>query len=184
MGRPRRAYVPGSCFHVFTRGHNRREVFLDDEDHVQFLRCVENACKKYETLGHGFALMKNHYHLLATPTRSDGLSETIKHFSGCYVRYFNNKYVQSGTLWNERHKSVPIKHERQLLTCLMYIERNPVAATIVPTADKYCWSSYRLHAYGNRIPWVTSHWVYNALGTTDADRQRVYRVLFDASLGV
>src|SRR5262249_58568652 len=108
------------------------------------------------------------------------LSDTVKHFSMSYVQFYNRKYERSGTLWNERHDAVTIKDERQLLTCLMYIERNPVAAHVVVAAENYRWSSYRLHALGISIPWLSLHEVYRGLGATPADRQAVYRALFDA----
>jgi putative transposase len=180
MPHPRRTYEPGVPSHVYTRGHNKRDVFIDDDDHECFLKFVELACKKYRTEAHAFSLMKNHYHLIATPTSRTGLSRTVQHFAGQFVRHFNGKYQRSGTIWNGRHKSVAIKDERQWLTCLIYVERNPVAAGVVVSPDEYRWSSYRAHALGAPFGWLTPHRLYKSLGRTDAERQAVYRAFFDA----
>ncbi|WP_289508437.1 transposase [Pseudoalteromonas phenolica] len=50
---------------------------------------------------HAFVPMTNHVHLLATPTTSNGISKFIQCLERYYVRYFNQTYKRTGTLWNQ-----------------------------------------------------------------------------------
>ena len=77
---------------------------------------------------HGYALMDTHYHLLVTPPDPVCLPATMKELGGRYVRYFNRRYERIGTLWNGRYRDLLIHDERYWLTCLRYIEQNPVRA--------------------------------------------------------
>ncbi len=63
-----------------------------------------------------------------------------------YVRYINDPYRRSGTLWEERYKASLVNCERYVLTCYRSIELNPVRARMVLDPADYCWSSYRRNA--------------------------------------
>jgi putative transposase len=41
-----------------------------------------------------------------------------------------------------------------LLTCLRYIEQNPVRARMVRVPDAYKWSRYAAHAFGRWPEWL------------------------------
>jgi putative transposase len=180
MPRPLRWFEPGASFHVIQRGHNRCEVFRDDADCDRFLAEVRRAAVRWRTSVHGFALMKTHYHLVVTPSTHDSLPYTVKQFGGEYVRYFNRKYECIGTLWSDRYRSIWIKDDRQVLTCLRYVDRNPVAAHLVDSPEKYRWSSYRAHAFGASEMWLVEHPTYTGLGQTAQTRRAVYRTLCSA----
>ena len=44
-------------------------------------------------------LMTNHVHLLLTAQESDGISRLIQSLGRYYVRYINQTYNRTGTLW-------------------------------------------------------------------------------------
>jgi putative transposase len=95
----------------------------------------------------------------------------------------NHNSKRTGTLWEGRYRATLIDSEHYLLTCLRYIELNPVRAD--HRADhpcEYAWSSYRYHALGQSNPLVTPHREYKRLGTTGAERQAAYRQLFRARI--
>ncbi|MEN8712347.1 MAG: hypothetical protein ABF326_09135 [Arenicellales bacterium] len=52
-----------------------------------------------------------------------------------YVRYINDAYGRTGTLWEGRFKSAVVATDRYLLTCYRYIELNPVRANMVIGPD-------------------------------------------------
>jgi putative transposase len=101
----------------------------------------------------------------------------MKQLDGRYARYFNRTYPRTGTLWNGKYRRFLIDGERYWLTCLRYIEQNPVKAGIVVAAEEYRWSSYSAHAFGNGPEWLTYHLVYQALGSTPERRRAAYRTL-------
>jgi putative transposase len=71
-----------------------------------------------------------------------------------YVRYFNHRHKRSGTLWEGRYKSSVLDSEAYLLTCMAYIDLNPVRAGLAESAEDFNWSSYK-HLIGqkNRPNW-------------------------------
>lgn len=177
MARRARVYVPGFSVHVIHRGNDRMAIFGDDPDHYVFLKFLQAAASKFGTSVHAYALMDTHYHLLVTPSDDVALPRAMQSLGGRYSVYFNRKYSRCGTLWSERYRSIPVGDERYVLTCLRYIEQNPVRAGVVHTPDAYRWSSYAAHAFGQSPEWLVPHSVYVALGTTPIARQTAYRAL-------
>jgi REP element-mobilizing transposase RayT len=64
MGRGHRICYPGAFFHCINRGNRREKLFWEDVDYDQILKCLGEACERYEVQIHGFCLMPNHFHLL------------------------------------------------------------------------------------------------------------------------
>ena len=83
-----------------------------------------------------------------------------------YVQYFNLRYERTGTLWEGRYRATLIDARDYLLTCMRYIELNPVRTDNIQVdhPSKYPWSSYRYHALGQSNPLVTPHREYKRLG--------------------
>ena len=75
--------------------------------------------------------MTNHVHLLATPNDVASLPKTPQSAGRRYVQYFNVTYRRSGTLWEGRYRATVIDSEPYLLTCMRYVEENPVRAGMV-----------------------------------------------------
>ena len=160
MARRRRVFVPGASVHVIQRGNNRGAVFGRRSDYERFIALLREAAARYEVAVHAFALMTTHVHLLVTPRSRFALPKTMKSCAGRYVQYFNREYSRTGTLWNGRYKPILVDDERHWLTCLRYIERNPVEAGMVRDPGEYPWSSYRTHAFGEPSTWLTPHPLY------------------------
>ena len=179
--RPRRIYVPGLSAHVFQRGHNRAAIFDEPLDFDYFITLVRHSALRYGTDVHAFALMHNHYHLIATPRSARALPKTMKAIDCGYTKYYNRKYGRMGTLWNARYRAKLIQDEAYWLTCLRYVEHNPVTARIVSSAAQYRWTSYRVHAHGAFCDWLVPHRVYQELGKTPAERQLAYRAMCSVS---
>jgi putative transposase len=173
----RRIFVPDASVHVYHRGNNRIAIFGEESDCEVFLRILKTAVESYDTAVHGFVLMTTHIHVLATPKTETALAGTMKQLGERYVPYFNRKYRRTGTLWEGRYRSKHIADERQWLTCLRYIEQNPVRAHMVPAPDAYRWSSYSAHARGEGFEWLVPHPVYLKLGRNDEERQAAYRAI-------
>jgi putative transposase len=99
-----------------------------------------------------------------------------------YVRYINQAYRRSGTLWEGRYKSALIDSDRYLLTCSRYIELNPVRTGMVTFPGEYRWSSFRSNGGAAADPLLSPHPLYTALGNSPATRAAAYRALFDRHL--
>ena len=99
-----------------------------------------------------------------------------------YVQYINRCYRRTGSLWEGRYKSSVVQAETYLLTCMRYIELNPVRASMVQDPGQYRWSSYRHNGQGQADSRITPHPVFRALDRDDAERQSAYRALFRSEL--
>ena len=182
MPRKPRFYLPGVPAHVVQRGNNRQAVFFTDDDYQAYLGWLREACERHGCVLHAYVLMTNHLHLLLTPEEPDSISKMIQFVGRKYVTYINHLYGRSGTLWEGRHKGNVIEDSAYLLACMVYIELNPVRASMTETPGEYRWSSYRDNAYGESNGLVTHHWLFKKLGNTDEARHHAYRELFSNAL--
>jgi len=182
MPRKPRFFVPGAPVHAVHRGHNRVAVFFDDLDYLEYLSCLKQAAESFGCEIHAYVLMTNHVHLLLTPERSDSVGRLFQGLGRHYVRYINTSYQRHGSLWEGRYKCNVIEAQEYFLACMRYIEFNPVRAGMVANPSQYRWSSFAANAMGASNAVLTAHDEYIALGHTSAQRQAVYRDLFDESL--
>jgi putative transposase len=180
MPRKPRFYLPGVPAHIVQRGHSREPVFFEDGDYLAYLHWLDEAAQRYGCAIHAYVLMTNHIHVLATPKDQSGISRMMQYVGRRYVPYINHTYGTSGSLWEGRYKASLISDEQYLLTCMRYIELNPVRADMVSTPGQYRWSSYRRNAQGKKDSLVTEHPLYTQLGKTQASRCEAYKVLFKA----
>ena len=175
MSRRTRVYVEGLTVHVTHRGNNKMPTFRAEADFLTFLWFLRFVTAKYRLRVHAYALMSNHFHIMITPESASGLSRGMQSLGRRYVRYFNDRYERTGTLWEGRYRSALIVDERHWLTCLRYVEMNPVRAGLVQVPEAYRWSSYRTHAFGERDALVAPHALYEALASAADRRQEAWR---------
>ena len=172
----------GLSVHLIRRGNNRGPIFVDDYDRETFLALLETTSRSHAVDVHGYVLMSNHYHAIVTPHDGTRLSLLMRDMGREYVLRYNRRHNRIGTLWAGKPRPIPIRDERYWLTCLRYIEQNPIRAGLVADAGDYPWSTYRFNALGEPNQWLVRHPDYEALGGTDAARQQAYRALFAESL--
>ncbi len=178
MPRKPRFTLPGIPQHIIQRGNNRKPCFFDQEDFQRYLIDLKAALQNNECELHAYVLMSNHIHMLVTPFVVHGVSHVMQDLGRKYVKYINRKYKRTGTLWEGRYKACLVDSEAYLLTCMRYIELNPVRAGMVIHPGEYGWSSYATNAQGRVDDILSRHPVYTALGDSDVKRQRIYRDLF------
>ena len=156
-------------YHIYNRGVDKRDIFMDDKDYFRFLRTMrelndiepieslyrQDQLKRQEAKPLRFAeanrsglasftaycLNPNHYHFLLKQTVDDGISKFMHKLSTGYTRYFNEKYSRSGSLFQGPFKAVEIKSDSQLNYVSAYINGNPEIHKI-SKVDKWIWSSY------------------------------------------
>lgn len=182
MARLRRFTPPGVPQHIIQRGNNRQACFASANDVAAYANWLYEGSIKYDVAVHGWVFMTNHTHLLATPSEEDSISRLMQFLGRQYVRYFNRRYLRSGTLFEGRFKSCPVQTEGYLLTCLRYIELNPVRAAMVNDPSDYMWSSYHSNGLGKQAKLWSPHEVYMRLGSNPLARQTRYRQLFEHEL--
>ena len=182
MPRRPRVHLPGQPLHIVQRGHNRDACFFAEEDYHAYLHWLGEALTATGVQLHAYVLMTNHVHLLLTPPEPDAVPRLVIALGRRFVQYINRSYRRTGTLWDSRYKSSLIHADAYLLTCMRYIELNPVRAEMVDDPAHYRWSSYRANGLAQPDARLTPHEVYMGLGTTPALRCSAYRDLFRSEL--
>jgi putative transposase len=182
MARLPRYFVKNQAQHIIQRGNNREPIFANDDDYRFYLDCLQEAAKRHALLIHAYTLMTNHVHVLASPKTEKSIPKTLQSVGRRYVQYFNSTYDRTGTLWEGRYKATVIDSDRYFLTCMRYIELNPVRAGMVKHPQDYSWSSYLANAHSKKNALLTQHCLYRQLDANLAERQRAYRQLFRTAI--
>ena len=143
---------------------------------------MKRVADAYRCAIHAYVLMTNYIHLLLTPDAGDAISLLFQECGRQYVGYINHTYRRRGTLWEGRHKGIIVESTVYLLTCMRYIELNPVRAGLVARPEDYRWSSYAANALGEDNWVISPHDEYAHLGQTLPQRWEAYRALCDAEL--
>ena len=180
MPRKPRFIIPDVPVHIVQRGHSRNPVFFEDADYSAYLGWLKSGAERYHCAIHAYVLMTNHIHILATPRDTEGITRMMQYVGRHYVPYINHTYGTTGSIWEGRYKAGLIQDEHYLLTCMRYIELNPVRAAMVRAPAHYRWSSYRANAQGKPDELITQHAIYLSLGESPDTRCEAYKELFKA----
>jgi putative transposase len=122
--------------------------------------------------------MTNHVHFLVSPETAESTGRMMQSLGRRYVRFFNDRYHRTGTLWEGRYKSTLVDTDTYFFMVATYIEMNPVRARMVAHPEEYPWSSFAANALGRSNPLLTPHELYLALARNHEERQQIYRQLF------
>ena len=182
MARQARIDVPGYPQHLVVRGNNRAPLFGNDADRRLYLRFMEDALARSGPDLHAFVLMSNHVHLLATGHHPGELSAFMHHLGSKFARLMNQRWGRTGTLFEGRFRSIMVETDSYLVTCMRYIDLNPVRAGLVRHPAHYPWSSFRRNAALAPLEPLVANPAYLGLGETTESRGRSYRELCESGL--
>ncbi len=184
MARQPRLALSGYPHHVIQRGNNRQPIVLDDADRKMLYSLWLEESQRHKVAVNAYVLLDNHFHMLLTPPSEEAMSLMMQSVGRTYVRYFNKRHSRSGTLWEGRYKSSLVDSEAYLLSCMAYIDLNPVRAGLAEVPEGFNWSSYK-HLIGQKIDkLVTPHALYWGLGNTPFSREAAYAQLVAGGLSV
>ncbi|MBK8324774.1 MAG: transposase [Betaproteobacteria bacterium] len=182
MARLPRIDLPGCPQHLVVRGNNRSTMFRDDADRMIFLRFVEDHLEESAMDLHAYVLMSNHVHLLATAHREHGVSAFMHRTGSKFARLMNLRWGRTGTLFEGRFRSSLVQDDIYLVTCMRYIDLNPVRAGLARHPADYPWSSYRRNAGMEPLAPLVANPAYLALANSPVSRGQCYRALCEAGM--
>ena len=145
--RPRNLSSTG-IYHVILRSVNQHIIFEEDSDYQKFIYILSDCKRKYDIKIYAYCLMDNHIHILLN-SPADKLAVFFQSLGTRFVRWYNNKYLRTGHLFQDRYHSTTIESERAFLAALVYIHDNPVKANMCLYPSEYRWSSYNAY-YGKK----------------------------------
>jgi len=143
-------YVTGEYYHIYNRGVEKRNIFLDGADYFRFIQGMKefndieatgNLCSiprratvryikdkkeapiiKFIT----YALMPNHFHFIVQQIKDNGISKFMQRLGTGYTKYFNKRYGRNGVLFQGVFRAKHISTDEYLLHLSRYIHLNPL----------------------------------------------------------
>ena len=170
-------YVKGGIYHIYNRGIDKRDIFLDERDYQTFLFFLKiylldkeiletelqgtDTCKiernnfADEIKLLAYCLMPNHFHLMVKQNGEYSISRFMKCIATNYSMYFNKRNNRTGTLFQGRYKAVLIKEDNYLLHLSRYIHLNPLEKGLsLAKLRKHSYSSYSDYLGERHTKWV------------------------------
>lgn len=181
-------YVEGGYYHIYNRGVEKRDIFLDRDDYATFLNLLKlylspptnqnstdikrsdlkmayynrkNLYGFVELLA--FCLMPNHFHLLVKQHVRNGIIDLMRCLSTSYVIYFNKKNERVGALFSGKYKAVLVTEDPYLLHLSRYIHLNP--KEIGKDYRSYDFSSYPDYLGKRKTHWMMPEEVLGYFGS-------------------
>lgn len=181
-----KTFVSDSYYHIYNRGVEKRDVFLDRDDYLAFLADlkfylspvidfkgtslkVERDDKTYHYYpsqlpkNHcekiqltSYCLMPNHFHLCIKQADRDSMNHFMRSLATKYAMYFNKRYERVGPLFQGIYKAVLVTNESQFIELSKYIHRNPLK--ILPKNSPL--SDYPYSSYRNYLGAIHQPWVH------------------------
>jgi putative transposase len=176
MPRPLRLQFPGALYHVSARGNRGALIFLDDGDRSVFLALLAKVVIRCRWLVLAYCLMGTHYHLFVE-TPEANVSVGMQRLNGLYARNFNDRWAQSGHVFQGRYDSRLVAREAHFLQLFRYLADNPVKARLAEHPARWLWSSYAPTVGLSKPPPFLA--VGRALGYLDDEPARAVALLRD-----
>ena len=79
------------------------------------------------------------------------ISEYMRSIKQTFSRWYNKTNERTGYFWGDRFKSIWLQDGKSLLTCLAYIDLNPIRANLVNVPEDYRWCGISYRVCGNNI---------------------------------
>lgn len=176
MPRTARIDAPGSLYHVFARGIERRNIFVDDKDRYFFLKCLGRIIVETGTPIYSFALLPNHFHLLLRRGKVP-IPTTMRRLLTSYAVYFNKRHSRVGHLFQNRYKGFVCQDEKYFRELIRYIHLNPVRSGQLRLGEELDSYPFTAHSYviGRREhPWFNPVDVLGKFGDCEESAVAAY----------
>lgn len=139
-------FSEGEYYHLYSRGVEKRPIFLDAQDYRRFETLLYSAnsdtsvhLSNYQgkalldiprgeplvAIG-AWCLMPNHFHLLIKEITPDGISTFLQKLLTGYSMYFNKKYSRTGSLFERKFNARHLDTDQYLSYQYAYIHLNPI----------------------------------------------------------
>jgi putative transposase len=134
-------------YHIYNRGVERRQLFLNESEYKRFITLLYTANstesihlsnykgvalkdipvgKPIVAVG-AWCLMPNHFHLLVKEIEEGGISHYLHKLSTGYSMYFNTKHHRKGALFEGPFKARHLDCDQYLKYGFTYTHLNPIS---------------------------------------------------------
>jgi len=148
----------GTFFHIYNRGNNGENIFIQERNYAYFMELWwKHTYQIFETWAYG--LLRNHFHIAGyvkddtdltglknlsglNPTRLKPPSQYFSNFFNAYSRGVNLATGRTGALFERPFKRIPITNENYLMRLIVYIHQNPQKHKFETDFRNWNYSSY------------------------------------------
>jgi len=148
-------YKQNSFYHIYNRGVEKRQIFLNKRDYETFLKQLKVSSIKTKASILCFCLMTNHFHILVGQKEPRAIEKLMRSLITKYVLYFNYKYSRVGRLFQSTYKARLIGSEEDLLNTSAYIHNNPRKDNPKINLENYLYSSFPEYMSKNVNTWLS-----------------------------
>lgn len=141
MSRQHRFLFPGAVYHIGARGYERSFIFRDDKHKQRLAEVLAGAKKSFGLIIHAYAIMGNHYHLLAE-TPEPNLPTIMHYINMRYGTYYNTRHERKGHVFERRYNAFVIQKGEHMKPQVQYIHMNPIRAKMEERLGTYKWTSH------------------------------------------
>ena len=193
------ALQPGVAYHIFNRGNNRENLFVEERNYRYFLQLYAHYIEPV-AYTYAYCLLRNHFHLLVrarplgssvqTPKVSQKVLRPSQQFSNlfnAYAKAFNQVYGRTGSLFEHPFERAIVDSDPYFRQVVIYIHRNPQKHGLVPDFRSWPFSSYNAllstkptHLRRDDVlAWFNGVQGFVAAHETDVDEERIKSLLLD-----
>ena len=153
--------LPGRYYHIYNRGNNRENLFIEERNYPYFLRLyAQHIAPVADT--YAYCLLRNHFHLMVRVKTASDLhrveadaaeaitDETIpalasRAFQSLFIAYaktINKTYHRTGKLFQEHFGRIEVLSDDYFTNLIFYIHFNPQKHDFVDDFRAWPWSSF------------------------------------------
>lgn len=178
MPRNARIDAPGALHHIIVRGIERRKIFNDDVDRINFLDRLGKVLSETDTKCFAWSLIPNHFHLLLR-TGTCPLATVMRRLLTGHAMHFNRRHRRSGQLFQNRYKSILCQEDTYLLELVRYIHLNPIRARLavdMKALDRYPFCGHAVIMGKKRKDWQDDVYVLKLFDGKRSTARRRYKI--------
>jgi putative transposase len=128
-------------FFITTNTWGRRSLFQTDRMCELFLDVVKKNREQRRFEVHEFVIMRDHVHLLMTPSLENSLEKCVQYIKGGFSFRAKKDLGFNGEIWLAGYNEHRIENQSDYSEHVRYIRDNPVKAGFVSEAEEFRFSS-------------------------------------------
>ena len=143
----------GQTYHIYNRGINRENLFLEERNYRYFLQLYARHISPIADT-YAYCLLRNHFHLLVRIKEPSDLEDPStakqpsRHFSNlfnAYAKAFNRSQDRTGSLFQRPFGRIEVTSDAYFAWLVVYIHHNPEKHGFVDDFRDWPYSSYHAH---------------------------------------
>lgn len=157
MGTRNLIFSENEFYHIYSRGIEKRKIFLIDKNYKRFVYLLYTAnstepvhLSNYQGISlmdiprgetivdiGAWCLMPNHFHLILKEKVENGVSIFMKKLLTGYSMYFNVKEQRKGKLFEGKFQAKHLDYDQYLKYEFTYVHLNPISLVDGGWKEKY-----------------------------------------------